>query len=123
VAGTAGCGARERCGDAFDRGGAMVEERSGPAGRPPQQRVLGHAAQVREVASEESAGRQVEPLEHRLSLFIGIDAIHHHPDRHRRTFEMMAEPTLDGIAALIEINRNIAAGLSTTAPAADVRAA
>jgi flagellar protein FlaF len=36
----------------------------------------------------------------------------------RRTFEVMAEPSAEALQALIEINRNIAAGLSTQAPAA-----
>ncbi len=31
----------------------------------------------------------------------------------RRTFEMMAAPTVEGLQSLVEIDRNIAAGLST----------
>lgn len=41
-----------------------------------------------------------------------------------RTFEMMAAPTPEGLQALIDIDRNIAAGLSTQPePAAQVRSA
>jgi flagellar protein FlaF len=36
----------------------------------------------------------------------------------RRTFELMGAPTADGLLALIELNRNIAAGLATPAPGA-----
>ena len=34
---------------------------------------------------------------------------------HRRSFAMLANPTPEGIQALIDIDRNIAAGLSVTA--------
>lgn len=40
----------------------------------------------------------------------------------RRTFEMIATPTSEGLRALIEIDRQIAAGLSTPAVAAEVTA-
>jgi len=37
----------------------------------------------------------------------------------KRTFEMYASPSRDGLQALVEIDRNIAAGLSTHASTAD----
>ena len=37
----------------------------------------------------------------------------------KRTFEMMAAPTVAGLQALIEIDRNIAAGLSAQVPAGE----
>lgn len=40
----------------------------------------------------------------------------------RRTFEMMSAPTPEGLRALIEIDRNIAAGLSTPVAGAEVTA-
>jgi hypothetical protein len=36
----------------------------------------------------------------------------------RRTFEVMSNPTPDALRALIEINRQIAAGLSESTPEA-----
>jgi len=41
----------------------------------------------------------------------------------RRTFEMLAHPTREGLRALIEIDRHIAAGLSGQAEPATARAA
>ncbi len=40
----------------------------------------------------------------------------------RRTFEMMSSPTADGLRALIEIDRQIASGLSTPVVEAEVSA-
>jgi flagellar protein FlaF len=37
----------------------------------------------------------------------------------RRTFEMMAAPTREGLQILIDINRHLAAGLATPVPVAD----